>query len=135
VTDSRAALILRVAARFQRQAASIRQETKKLVTPINKPKGISPSTVKEQARTEKGDAPPKRTDLRPKDVFSPKPKNMNVLDYARSGWPGEAHDYDDMQKALETQIPKDKGHATVDNLSQYLLQTGGGGGTKPVGKG
>lgn len=130
-------LALRVAARFQRQAdqqAGARKEVRELVTPINKPKGIAPVIIKDNAVTEKGGGKPQRKDIQPKDVFSPKPKNMGVLDYAKSGWPGTDKDYEDMDSALRNKVPKDKGHDTVNNLSQYLVRTDGGGGTKSVGK-
>lgn len=129
---------LRVAARFQRRADQLpgaRGETKRNVTPINKPKGIAPEIVKEHVVTETVDGKPQRKDIQPKDVFSPKPTNMGVLDYARSGWPGTDKDYEDMNDALRNKVPKDKGHDTVNNLSQYLVRTQGGGGTKPAGKG
>ena len=125
-------MALRVVARFK--AGTARQEAKNNVTPINKPKGIAPATVKEQVVTEKVDGPPKHTDVRPQDVFSPKPTNMGVLDYVRSGWPGTSDDYEDMDDALRKKVPKDKGFATVKNLSQYLVRTDGGGDTKSVGK-
>lgn len=135
-----ATLALRVAARFCKEAsnpANARQDARDSLTPINKPKGIAPSTVKEQALTDAGrDSNTKadRRDITPRDVFTPKPKNMNVLDYIRKGWPGDSTDYKDMETAIRNQIPKDKGYATVKNLSQYLVETGGGGGTKSVGK-
>lgn len=131
---------LRVAARFERvadQPPGARKEVRDLVKPINKPKGISRDTVREYVTTESDRADgtePDRRDLRPSDVFQPKPNNMNVLDYVNKGWPGTDNDYEDMEKAIRKQIPKDKGYATVSNLSQYLVETGGGGGTKPVGK-
>lgn len=130
-------LVLRVAARFCRRADQLpgaRGDAKKNVTPINKPKGIAPQTVKEHVVTETVDGKPERTDIQPKDVFSPKPRNMNVLDYAQSGWPGTDGDYSDMDSALRDKVPKDKGYDTVKNLSQYLVRTDGGGDTKPAGK-
>lgn len=130
-------MALRVAARFQRRAdqpAGARAEAKKNVTPINKPKGIDRKVVKEHVVTETVDGKPQRRDIQPSDVFSPKPSNMNVLDYARSGWPGSSKDYEDMDDALRNKIPKDKGHDTVNNLSQYLVRSEGGGGTKAVGR-
>lgn len=133
-------IALRVASRFQRtadQSPGARKDVKDLVKPINPPKGISKSTVKDSVRTydNRDDATdPDRRDLRPQDVFQPKPKNMNVLDWVTKGWPGTAEDYTDMEKAIRKQIPKDKGYATVKNLSQYLVETDGGGGTKAVGK-
>lgn len=133
-------MALRIAARFQReadQAPGARKETRDLVKPINKPKGISKDTVRDYVTTDTDRADsmePDRRDLRPSDVFQPKPRNMNVLDLARQGWPGTSADYAGMETAIRKQIPKDKGYATVKNLSQYLVETGGGGGTKPVGK-
>ncbi len=134
-------LALRVAARFQRRLADqppgARKDVRNLVKPINPPKGMSRETIKDYVTTEddrdEAVSPDKR-DIQPKDVFQPKPKNMNVLDYATKGWPGTSDDYKDMDKVLRTQIPKDKGYATVKNLSQYLVRTEGGGGTKAVGK-
>jgi len=129
----------RVAARFKQadQGAGARKSVKELVKPINNPKGISRSTVKDSVKTDASRADamdPNRRDLRPADVFQPKPKNMNVRDLATKGWPGVSADYTDMETAIRKQIPKDKGYATVKNLSQYLVETDGGGGTKPVGK-
>lgn len=130
----------RVTARFQQKAdqpQGARKVVRDLVKPINAPKGISRETVKEYVTTdgERWDATePDRRDIQPKDVFQPKPKNMNVLDLARQGWPGTSKDYKGMEKAIRKQIPKDKGYGTVSNLSQYLVETGGGGGTKPVGE-
>ena len=94
-------------------------------------------TLKEYVTTEddynEETVAPAKTDIRPQDVFQPKPRNMNVLDYVNKGWPGEAGDYKDMSVALNKDIPKDKGHATVNNLSQYLVHTDGGGDTPAVG--
>jgi hypothetical protein len=59
---------------------------------------------------------------------------MNVVDLVNKGWPGVSDDYRDMETALRKQIPKDKGYATVSNLSQYLVETDGGGGSRAVGK-
>lgn len=133
-------LTLRVAARYQRRLADqppgARKETRDLVTPINKPKGLSRETVKDYAKTKEleDSIKPNKRDLRPQDVFKPLPKNVNVLDYVTKGWPGDSTDYQDMDKAINKQIPKDKGYKTVSDLSQYLIETDGGGGTKPVGK-
>lgn len=132
-------LAMKVAARFVQadQPAGARKGIRDMLTPINKPKGISRETVKEHVVTEKerdSEGKADRRDIRPEDAFTPKPKNMNVLDYVRKGWPGDSEDYQDMEKAIRNQIPKDKGFGTVKNLSQYLIETGGGGGTKPVGK-
>lgn len=133
-------LPLRVAARFLKEAEQLsdaRKDTRDLLTPINKPKGIARKTVKDHAVTDSerdSDGKTDRRDIRPEDAFTPKPKNMNVLDYVRKGWPGDASNYTDMEKAIRKQIPKDKGYATVKNLSQYLVETDGGGGTKAVGK-
>lgn len=123
-------LALRVAARFQAaQQPGQRKEVNKLTKPINPPKGISRDVVKDQVRTDdEGNdetIKPERKDIQPKDVFTPKPRNMNVLNLAQTG--------KDQDKALRDQIPKDKGYDTVKNLSQYLVRTEGGGGTRAVG--
>lgn len=127
--------VLKVAARFQ--IADVRKDVRDSVQSINKTKGMSRETLNDYVYTDdsKDDTvSPARKDKRPEDIFSPKPRNMNVSDYARKGWPGTADDYVDMQKALRKQIPKDKGYDNVSQLSQYLVETNGGGGHKPVGK-
>lgn len=134
-------IALLVVARFKNrmadQPSGARQDAKKLVKPINSPKGISRETVREYVKTEDDGndetIKPNRRDIQPVDVFQPKPRHMNVLDYARKGWPGTDSDYSDMDHALRNQIHNDKGWDTVKNLSQYLVRTEGGGGTKPVG--
>lgn len=135
-----APLVLKVAARFQRQAdqpEGAREDAARAFRPINGPKGISHETVETYVRTEddynRETIDPKTTDIQPKDVFQPKPRNMNVLDYVNKGWPGTSADYSDMQHAIKDEIPHDKGHATVRNLSQYLVRTQGGGDTPAVG--
>lgn len=134
-------LSLRIAARFQREAGrppSSKGEAHRLTKPINPPRGISHSTVEEHVRTEAVEGsqdPPDRHDIAPKDVFTPKPRNMNVLDYVRKGWPGNAATYQDMSHATRVQVRHDKGYDSVSNLSQYLLRTEGGGGTEAVGVG
>lgn len=124
---------LRVAARFQRQAdqpPGQRQRAKDLTHPINKPKGIAPDIVQEHGRgvsnPHNDHVKPDRRDVRPEDVFAGTPNQMGVRNFAETG--------KDLQKALDRQIPKDKGYDTVKNLSQYLIRTEGGGGTKPEGK-
>lgn len=126
------AIALRVAARFQRMADNApgaRQEAKKLTHPINKPRGIDPDIVAEHGRSvENGfehGTKPQRRDIRPEDVFAGTPAQMGVRNLAETG--------KDLQKAIDKQIPKDKGHDTVRNLSQYLIRTDGGGGSEPVG--
>lgn len=107
-----------------------RKNDNKLTQPINKPKGIDRGIVKDNARTEdehiEETATPDRKDVRPKDVFSPSPRNMNVLNFAETG--------KDQDQVLRDSVPKDKGWDTVKNLSQYLIRTEGGGGTPPAGK-
>lgn len=125
-------LILRVAASFLRKAdqpAGARSDAKKMTHPINKPKGIEKSIVTEHARgveQRSDEVAPHRRDIRPEDVFSGTPDQMGVRNFAETG--------KDLSKAIHSQIPKDKGYDTVSNLSQYLIRTDGGGGTKPVGK-
>lgn len=122
---------LRVAARFQRanQPPGARQEAKKLTHPINKPKGIAPDIVSEHGRSVETkvdhQVKPEKRDIRPEDVFAGTPAQMGVRNLAETGR--------DLQKALDKQIPKDKGYEAVSNLSQYLISTEGGGSGKPVG--
>lgn len=123
-------LILRVAARFLQadQPPGMRKDVKDLLKPINNPKGISREIVREQGEEMNADhedsIAPDRRDLRPKDLFFPKPSQTSVRNLAETG--------KDLSKVIRNQIPKDKGYATVKNLSQYLIETGGGGGTEPV---
>ena len=132
-------MALKVAARFQRiadQASGARKDTRETMTVVNTLKGISPESKKDYVRTEnlEDSVKPDRKDVRPEDVFRPTPNNVSVHNYVREGWPGESGDYQGMDKALRTQVPKDKGYDTVKNLSQYLLETEGGGGTPAVEK-
>lgn len=125
------ALILRVAALFKRadQPPGARSEAKRHTHPVNKPKGIDKDIVSEHGRgvNHRDDSvSPDKRDIRPEDVFAGTPNQMGVRNFAETG--------KDLQKALDTQVPKDKGYDTVSNLSQYLIRTEGGGGTKPVGK-
>jgi hypothetical protein len=106
----------------------MRKEIKDLVKPINAPKGINRMIVRENGQEMNADhedtvAPDKR-DLRPQDVFFPKPNQTGVRNLAETG--------KDLSKAINTQVPKDKGYDSVYNLSQYLIETGGGGSGKPA---
>lgn len=125
-------LALRVAALFQKSAnqhPGARQDAKKLTHPVNKPKGIDKDIVSEHgrgvARPHDDLTKPDNRDIRPEDVFAGTPAQMSVRNYAETE--------NDLQRALDKQIPKDKGHDAVSNLSQYLISTEGGGGAKPVG--
>lgn len=125
-----AALVAKVAAIFLAdQPPGQRKKDKALVKPINPPKGIDRTIVKEhgQLMDEGHDdtVDPNKRDIQPADVFIPKPNQTGVLNLVETG--------KDLSNAIKNQIPKDKGYATVKNLSQYLIETGGGGGTKPVG--
>lgn len=135
-------IALRVAARFQKCAAQrpdAKGDAQRLTKPINPPRGISRTTVKEHVRTDSAEETfdeqvnPHHGDIVPKDVFAPKPRNMNVLDYVRKGWPGNSATYQDMEHATRVQVRDDKGYDAVSNLSQYLVRTEGGGGAKAVG--
>lgn len=125
-------IALRVAARFQKEAnqpSGARSDAKKMTHPINKPKGIKKDIVDEHARGvnhRKDTTPPARGDIRPEDVFAGTPDQMSVRNFAETG--------KDLEDTIREQIPRDKGYATVRNLSQYLIRTEGGGGTPPVGK-
>ena len=134
-------IVLRVAARFQKRAGQppdAKDEAFRLTNPINPARGISPSTVKEHVRTEgetfDGQVDPHHRDITPEDVFTAKPRNMNVLDYVRKGWPGNSATYQDMEHATRVQIREDKGYDAVSNLSQYLVRTEGGGGAGAAGE-
>jgi hypothetical protein len=123
-------MILRVARRvIADQPSGQRKKDKDLVKPINPPKGIDKGIVREHGKPmEDGHddtVNPHRKDLRPEDVFVPKPDQVSVRNLAETG--------KDLSKAIEKQIPKDKGYDAVRNLSQYLIETKGGGGAKSVG--
>lgn len=131
-------LVLRVAAQYQKRAAQppdAKDEAYRLTKPINPARGIAPATVKEHVRTDIGvhQVEPDHRDILPEDVFTAKPRNMNVLDYVRKGWPGNSSSYQDMEHATRVQVREDKGYDAVSNLSQYLVRTEGGGSAKPVG--
>lgn len=102
--------ILRVAAAA---AVNPRTKAKKSLKPMNRLKGVHKSTLSEYAKSEED--PMSRKDIRPEDVFFPKPDQVGVLNLAQTG--------KDMSKAIDKQIPKDKGYETVDQLSQYLIET------------
>lgn len=130
-------LLLRIVARFQRESGGApggRSEAVKNTHPINKPHGIKKDIVDEHGRSdeyrfEDGEADgigyfPR--DIRPEDVFAGTPNQMGVRNLAETGR--------DLSKALDRDVPKDKGYDAVSNLSQYLIRTEGGGGAKPAGK-
>lgn len=125
-------LTIRVAARFQRQAdqpPGQRKHVRDNTGIINKPKGIGRQVTKDYAKskdTGENIVKPDPRDIQPKDVFKPKPKHTGVLNLVETGR--------DLSRALDTQVPKDKGHETVNNLSQYLIRTEGGGEGGPQGK-
>jgi hypothetical protein len=106
----------------------MRKEVKDLVKPVNSPRGIDRGIIKEHGeRMEDGNddsVNPNRRDIQPKDVFIPKPNQVSVRNLAETG--------EDLQNAINHRIPKDKGYSAVRNLSQFLIETGGGGGAKPV---
>lgn len=121
---------LRVAARYA-AATNPRQEAKRDVKPVNAPKGIEKALVRDNGKADtshlEGDdaSTPARRDIRPEDVFLAKPKDVAVQNLVETGH--------DMEHAIGKQVPKDKGYDAVKNLSQYLIETGGGGGAKAVG--
>lgn len=126
-------LVKRVAARWLQkwadQSPGQRNRARRLTQPINKPKGVSRQVVREFGTTkEKGEevTSPDRRDIRPKDVFSPTPKDVGVKNLVDTG--------KDLSKALDRQVPKDKGYETVNQLSQYLIRTEGGGEGGPEGR-
>ena len=126
-------LARRVAARWLQkwadQPPGQRKVVRELTTPVNKPKGIKRQVQREFGTTkEKGEdiTKPDRRDIRPKDVFKPAPNDVGVKNLAETG--------KDLSKAIKDQIPKDKGYETVNQLSQYLIRTEGGGEGGPVGR-
>jgi hypothetical protein len=109
--------------------SEIRQEAINSTHPINKPKGIAPDIVSEHGRSvnHRSDiTKPEKDDLRPEDVFAGTPNQMGVRNLAETG--------EDLTRALSSQVPKDKGHDVVHNLSQYLIETKGGGSGGPEGR-
>lgn len=134
-------IALRVASRFRMRLAVTlrfladqpkgeRKRVQDLTKPINRPKGIKPDIVRENARGvsehKEDSTKPDRRDIRPEDVFHGTPNQMSVRNLAETG--------KDLEKPLDKQIPKDKGYDAVRNLSQYLIRTDGGGGAEPAGK-
>jgi hypothetical protein len=123
-------LTLRVAARFIRadQAPGMRRDVREMTEPVNHLKGIDRQLAREHGQSMdpgiEDTVKPQRKDIRPEDVFHPKPDQIGVLNVAETG--------KDMSKAIRTQVPKDKGYDVVHNLSQYLVRTEGGGGAKSV---
>ena len=106
-----------------------RKHVDELTEIINKPKGIGRQIVKDYAKskdTGENITIPAPNDIRPQDLFGVEPGNTGVLNLVETGR--------DLSHALDNQIPKDKGHETVDNLSQYLIRTEGGGEGGPEGK-
>lgn len=114
----------RVVARFKQadQAPGARQEAWKNTTPLNKPKGIVKNVTHDYgASKDAGDdvVEADSRDIRPEDVFNPTPNQTGVLNLAETG--------KDLSRAIENQVPKDKGYDVVRNLSQYLIRTEGNG--------
>jgi hypothetical protein len=129
VTKSAARVVALFLQRLADQAPGQRKHVQEMVRPINKPKGIAKPSIKEEGKSKtEGDETviPQRKDITPRDVFYPPlPNNVAVRDFAQTG--------KDLSKAIEKQIPKDKGYETVSNLSQYLISTEGGGEGGPKG--
>lgn len=109
-------LAKKVACRFA--AENRRKNVRELTHPINKPKGVDPAIVREEGKQDlsrEESIKPKRTDIRPEDVFPGNPKWVAVQSLVSKP--------KGMEKAIEKQIPKDKGYDAVSNLSQYLIET------------
>lgn len=111
-------------------AANARQDAVRRTHPVNKPKGIDGDIVAEHGRgvaaPHDDHTKPSRRDIRPEDVFAGTPDQMGVRNFAETGR--------DLSRAIDKQIPKDKGYDAVKNLSQYLIRTEGGGGADPAGR-
>ena len=112
------------------QPSGQRNKDKQRTNPINKPKGISRDVQKEQGKTEDDShdetVSANRKDITPKDVFAPLPNATGMKNLAETG--------KDLSKAIEKDIPKDKGYDAVRNLSQYLIKTDGGGSGSAAGR-
>jgi len=110
-------MAIRVAARFLMadQPPGARQHAKKLTKPINAPRGIHRSLVRDNGETMLEDAEVNKRDIQPKDVFNLTPNFAGVINLVETG--------KDMQKAIDKSIPKDKGYSSVYNLSQYLIKS------------
>ena len=127
-------MAFRIAARFIQKLADQplgqRRRVRELSRPLNRLKGINRQVIRDEAESkDKGEdiVKPNRRDIQPSDVFYPPlPRNVAVRDFAETN--------KDMSKAIDKQIPKDKGHKTVKNLSQYLIETEGGGEGGPEGE-
>jgi len=108
------------------QASGQRKYVRDLSAPINPPKSIP-----KRLQREMGDAVavgdettrPDRRDIQPSDVFQSTTDNMGVLNLAETG-----KDFN------EDPVERNKGYETVNNLSQYLIRTDGGGEGGPEGK-
>lgn len=111
--------VVRAYLRLADQLPGGRSRARKNTQPVNKPKGITVPLQREQGADLSGDNPeavePDRRDIRPKDVFSPSPKNLAVQNLYETGR--------DLERAIERQVPKDRGYGSVYNLSQYLIKT------------
>ena len=108
------------------QAKGQRSRVRTLTQPINKPKSIPRRVQKENGETTAtGDetVKPDRKDILPKDVFSPTTKDMGVYNLVETG-----KDFE------EDRVEGNSGYETVNNLSQYLIRTDGGGEGGPKGK-
>jgi hypothetical protein len=122
VTSLNKRVVASYRAKLSAQAPGARQRAHKNTNPINKPKGIDRDIVKNfgLSKDEGEDVvEADRRDIRPQDVFNPTPDQTGVLSLAQSG--------KDLAKALEKQVPRDKGYDVVRNLSQYLIRTEGNG--------
>ena len=100
-------------------AENRRKQNKKVTHPINKPKGVDTALVSDNGKAAEPvhdeSVEPGRKDVRPEDVFPGTPKQVGVNSLYQTG--------KDLEKALTTKIPKDKGYPAVKQLSQYLIET------------
>jgi len=123
-------VLARFLSRCADQAPGNRKRVRDLAQPINKPRGVSREVVRDfgqvVAPDTEGLTEPDRKDIQPKDVFSPTPNDVGVLNLWETG--------EGLTKSVQRRIDRDKGHDVVDNLSQYLIRTDGGGSGGPEGK-
>lgn len=125
-------LTSRVVTRFllADQQSGQRKHVRDMARPINKPRGVDRKVIKDDGKSKsEGDdvTKPDKKDVTPRDVFYPPlPNNVSVREFAETG--------KDLSESVDRQIKKDKGFETVNNLSQYLIETEGGGEGGPEGK-
>ena len=118
-------LALKVVDRFLRKQADRlpgqRELVRKRTRPVNDPKGISSDIIREEGKSRdvgESVSRPDPKDVQPSDVFSPPlPRDVSIRNLMETG--------QDLTEGVERQIEKGKGYQSLNNLSQYLIETEG----------